>query len=130
MARFRRRQSLRVIVFYPRQGRRDGGKEQDQLENQNRPPEQSIVTPLPAILHRRELLVRPHLLREWVEKAVEFPKTHEIERLLEFVCSANPQAADALAPAKWLGPFAVDIRYPGDAAESPTEEIRPSVRVA
>ena len=41
------------------------------------------------------------------------------------VRSANPEAADALGPAKWLGPFAVDIRYPGDAAEMlPGDEFR------
>ena len=56
---------------------------------------------------------------------VEFPKTHEIERLLALVSSANPEAADALGCAKWLGPFAVDIRYPGDAAEMlPGDEVR------
>jgi HEPN domain-containing protein len=48
---------------------------------------------------------------------VEFPKTHEIERLLALVSNANPEAADALGCAKWVGPFAVDIRYPGDAVE-------------
>jgi hypothetical protein len=56
---------------------------------------------------------------------VEFPKTHEIERLQALVSSANPEAADALGPAKWLGPFAVDIRYPGEAAEMfPGDEVR------
>jgi len=56
---------------------------------------------------------------------VECPKTHEIERLLVLVSSANPEAADALGCAKWLGPFAVDIRYPGDAAEMlPGDEAR------
>ena len=43
---------------------------------------------------------------------VEFPKTHEIDRLLALVSGANPEAADAMGRAKWLGPFAVDIRYP------------------
>ncbi len=48
---------------------------------------------------------------------IEFPKTHEIERLLALVGNANAAVADALGCTKWLGPFAVDIRYPGDAAE-------------
>ena len=48
---------------------------------------------------------------------VEFPKTHEIDRLLALVSGANREAADALNGAKWLGPFGVDIRYPGEAAE-------------
>jgi len=56
---------------------------------------------------------------------VEFPKTHEIERLLMLLSSANRGAADALSGAKWLGPFGVDIRYPGDAAEMlPGDEVR------
>src|ERR1035438_8398739 len=48
---------------------------------------------------------------------VEFPKTHEIKRLLALVSRANPEAADALSGAKWLGPFGVDVPDPGDAAE-------------
>lgn len=61
---------------------------------------------------------------------VEFPKTHEIERLLALVSSVNPEAADALGCTKWLGPFAVDIRYPGDAAEMvPGDEVR-SIEIA
>ena len=56
---------------------------------------------------------------------VEFPKTHEIERLLVLVSGANREAADALSGAKWLGPFGVDIRYPGDAAEMlPGDEVK------
>jgi len=73
------------------------------------------------------------LLREWVEKAdadlekylkglltyyqVEFPRTHQIQRLLILVSTVNREAADALAGAKWLGPFGVEIRYSGDTVE-------------
>ena len=56
---------------------------------------------------------------------IEFPKTHEVERLLVLVRSANHEAADALSGTKWLGPFGVDIRYPGDAAEMlPGDEVK------
>ncbi len=41
------------------------------------------------------------------------------------VSGANRGAADALSGAKWLGPFSVDIRYPGDAAEMlPGDEVK------
>ena len=61
---------------------------------------------------------------------VEFPKTHEIERLLVLVSGANREAADALSGAKWLGPFGVDIRYPGDAAEMlPGDEVK-AIKIA
>jgi HEPN domain-containing protein len=56
---------------------------------------------------------------------VEFPKTHELDRLLTLVGTANSEVADALTETKWLGPFAVDIRYPGDAAEMlPGDEVK------
>src|SRR5258708_1970918 len=48
---------------------------------------------------------------------VEFPKTHQIRRLLILVSGVNPEAAEALSTTEWLGPFGVDLRYPGDAAE-------------
>ena len=56
---------------------------------------------------------------------IEFPKTHEIDRLLVIIGQANPAAAEALSETRWLGPFAVDIRYPGDAAEMlPGDEVK------
>ena len=56
---------------------------------------------------------------------VEFPKTHDIERLLTLVGRVNREAAEALKGASWLGPFGVDIRYPGDAAEMlPGDEVK------
>ena len=56
---------------------------------------------------------------------VEFPKTHDIERLLAIVSGVNREVADALLAAKWLGPFGVDVRYPGDAAEVlPGDEMK------
>ena len=56
---------------------------------------------------------------------VEFPKTHHIQRLLILVSGANREAAEALNGARWLGPFGVDIRYPGDAAEMlPGDEVK------
>lgn len=56
---------------------------------------------------------------------IEFPKTHEIRRLLALVSRENPEVAENLGYANWLGPFGVDIRYPGDAAEMlPGDELR------
>jgi HEPN domain-containing protein len=45
---------------------------------------------------------------------IEFPKTHDIKLLLEL---AGDPLADSLSDAKWLTPFGVEIRYPGDTAE-------------
>ena len=56
---------------------------------------------------------------------VEFPKTHDIKRLPMLVSGVSRETADALNGAKWLGPFGVEIRYPGDAAEMlPGDEVK------
>ncbi|MGO4880229.1 MAG: HEPN domain-containing protein [Bryobacteraceae bacterium] len=61
---------------------------------------------------------------------VEFPKTHDVERLLTLVRGVNGRAAEILEGASWLGPFGVEIRYPGDAAEMlPGDEVK-AIKIA
>ncbi len=48
---------------------------------------------------------------------IEFPKTHDIKRLLSLVSGASGPVAESLSAARWLTPFGVEIRYPSDAAE-------------
>ncbi len=56
---------------------------------------------------------------------VEFPKTHEIERLLSLLSTVNREAAGAFSGTEWLSPFGAEIRYPGDAAEMlPGDEVK------
>ena len=55
-------------------------------------------------------------------RQIEFPKTHDIKTLLHL---AGAPVADSLSGAKWLTPFGVEIRYPGDTAEMlPGDEVR------
>jgi hypothetical protein len=37
--------------------------------------------------------------------------------LLQLIARASSEVADSLSAAKWLTPFGVDIRYPGDMAD-------------
>lgn len=56
---------------------------------------------------------------------IEFPKTHEIRRLLELLGPVEQGLAEALQDAKWLEPFGVEIRYPSDRPETlPGDELR------
>ncbi len=48
---------------------------------------------------------------------IEFPKTHDIKALLQLLGSPSSSVADSLSSARWLTPFGVEIRYPGDTAE-------------
>jgi HEPN domain-containing protein len=45
---------------------------------------------------------------------VEFPKTHDIQRLLELVAGCDEQLAHLLARAADLTPYGVEYRYPGE----------------
>ena len=55
-------------------------------------------------------------------RQIEFPKTHDIKTLLHLV---GDPVADALAGAKWLTPFGVEIRYPSDTAEMlPGDQVK------
>ena len=49
---------------------------------------------------------------------IEFPKTHELRRLLELLAEVEPQLTTSLTDIKWLEPFGVDIRYPGDRPDT------------
>lgn len=45
---------------------------------------------------------------------VEFPKTHDVKRLLDLLASVDPALAEASVGAIELTPFGVEYRYPGE----------------
>jgi HEPN domain-containing protein len=45
---------------------------------------------------------------------VEFPRTHDIARLLELIAPVDADLAAGLDEAASLTPYGVDYRYPGD----------------
>jgi HEPN domain-containing protein len=49
-----------------------------------------------------------------VARQVEFPKTHDLERLLELVARGDAPLASKLENAADLTPYGVEYRYPGD----------------
>ena len=59
---------------------------------------------------------------------IEFPKTHDLQVLLEFVDRVDPGSADAMREADWLSPFGVKVRYPGETPEMhPKTGSKPSI---
>lgn len=49
---------------------------------------------------------------------IEFPKTHELRRLLALLAEVEPQLTASLTDIKWLEPYGVDVRYPGDRPDT------------
>jgi len=52
-----------------------------------------------------------------VRHQVEFPKTHNLEQLLDLMAPIAPELAASLEESEVLSPYGVDIRYPGDFPE-------------
>lgn len=48
---------------------------------------------------------------------IEFPKTHDIAKLLDRAGTVNPSLAESLRDTDALTPFGVEVRYPSDAPE-------------
>jgi len=65
-----------------------------------------------------------------VARQVEFPKTHDIERLLELVAHGDGPLAEALADAPELTPYGVEYRYPGEYAPVSAETANACVSFA
>lgn len=52
-----------------------------------------------------------------VSLRIEFPKTHDLEELLDLLTPVRPAVAADLEGIKFLNPFGVAVRYPGDFPE-------------
>jgi HEPN domain-containing protein len=65
-----------------------------------------------------------------VRHQVEFPKTHDIEELLNLVASADACLADDLRGAAMLTPYAVEARYPAGSADVAQADAQAAVEMA
>ncbi|MFN0078047.1 MAG: HEPN domain-containing protein [Prosthecobacter sp.] len=69
-----------------------------------------------AVCFHCQQCVEKMLKARLCEDGVSFPKTHDIEVVLNLLLPAYPLWAALLPLAKNLSAYAVDFRYPGDAA--------------
>jgi HEPN domain-containing protein len=67
-------------------------------------------------------------LLTWVE--VEFPKTHDLDQLLDLVQSVDTPLAGRLRDVTVLTPYGVELRYPGDRPDAGAEDAREAVGLA
>jgi HEPN domain-containing protein len=61
---------------------------------------------------------------------VEFPKTHDIKRLLKLAGAKDPSLAEELSDAADLTAYAVEYRYPGEYAPVTRDDAAEAVAVA
>jgi HEPN domain-containing protein len=61
---------------------------------------------------------------------IEFPKTHDIKRLLKLTSTRDPKLAGELSDAADLTAYAVEYRYPGEYPAVTTDEAAGAVAMA
>jgi len=61
--------------------------------------------------------VEKYLKAFLVARRIDFPRTHDIHKLLQLVAATDAPLAASLADADLLTPFGVEVRYPGDKPE-------------
>jgi len=61
--------------------------------------------------------VEKYLKALLVRRQIEFPKTHDIAKLLDCMATVDASIAEPLRDADALTPFGVETRYPSDAPE-------------
>jgi HEPN domain-containing protein len=65
-----------------------------------------------------------------VAHQVEFPKTHDLGRLLDLIAPVDGALATALSAAVQLTDYGVDVRYPGDLAQLDADDAERAVDCA
>ncbi len=88
-----------------------------------------VLYPFAAAFHAQQAAEK--LLKGFLTlHQVEFPKTHDINELLDLVATVDVVLAESLRGAHTLTKYGVDIRYPGDQPDVSADEAKEAVEVA
>ena len=61
---------------------------------------------------------------------VEFPKTHDIDEILDLIKPANKKLSESLRDTIILTNYGVDVRYPGDFPELTADDAKQAIQMA
>ncbi|MFZ3071913.1 MAG: HEPN domain-containing protein, partial [Thermodesulfobacteriota bacterium] len=62
-------------------------------------------------------------------RQVAFPKTHDLEEILDLVETVDKDLSASLRDAITLTPYGVDLRYPGDRPDATIDEAREALEL-
>ena len=85
---------------------------------------------LSAIGFHAQQAVEKFLKAFLVYHQVEFPKTHDIDEILDLVATIDVSLAESLLESVSLTPYGVEIRYPSDFPEMTMEDAREALKLA
>jgi len=83
-----------------------------------------------AITFHAQQAAEKYLKAFLVWHEIDFPKTHDLEELLDLVETVDAALAASLRDVIVLTPYGVELRYPGDRPDATTGETREAVELA
>ncbi len=85
---------------------------------------------LNAIAFHSQQAVEKYLKAFLVWHQIPFPKTHDLEELLDLVETVEAGLAESLRDVIVLTPYGVEVRYPGDRPDATPETAPQAVQLA
>jgi HEPN domain-containing protein len=94
----------------------------------------SLVTyggtfPSPICFHAQQA-AENYLKAFLTRHQVEFPKTHDIDELLELITPVDEKLPESLRDAIVLTSYGVDVRYPGDLPQVTHADAQQAIQLA
>jgi len=83
-----------------------------------------------AVCFHCQQAAEKHLKALLVWREVDFPRTHDLQELLDLAETANRHVAADLRDAIALTPYGVELRYPGDRPTATLAQARQAVELA
>lgn len=83
-----------------------------------------------AICFHAQQAAEKYLKAVLVRDQTEFPKTHDIEQLLDLINTTQSSPASSLREATLLSIYGVEVRYPGDFPAVTPEDAKKAMKLA
>lgn len=85
---------------------------------------------LEAVAFHAQQAAEKYLKAFLVQHQIEFPKTHDLGRLLDLVSQVDSVLSSSLDEVASLTPYGVETRYPGDLPGVTAQEAQKAVELA
>lgn len=83
-----------------------------------------------AVVFNSQQAAETYLKALLVSHQVAFPKTHDLEQLLDLVMTVDADLSESLREVIVLTPYGVELRDPGNRPDATSDEAREAVQLA
>ena len=88
------------------------------------------ITFLSAVCFHSQQAAEKYLKAYLTFRQVEFPKTHDIDEILDLIAPVNGKLSESLRDTIILTNYGVDVRYPGDFPGVNSGEAEQAIQMA